>query len=385
MIKSMISLAEKDHLNVLGLMSGTSLDGLDLCFAEIRRVPDGIDARINAFSTIPYSPEFRAALVSLSNGDTETICHMNFEIGRVWTRMIRQFFTQIGKSEKEIDLIGSHGQTIWHIHSDSTLQIGEASLFAEEFGIPVVADFRVRDIAAGGSGAPLVPIVDYFLFKKYKKTLLILNLGGIANFTIVPSKAESVEDIYALDTGPGNSLIDLATGIYTNGKVNYDRDGKIAESGREIPEILAELMQHPYLISPLPKSTGREVFGINYLRQIINRFRIKQKDMPDLIATLTKFSAKAIHWNYMQFFPNRLLDEIIISGGGAKNPVLVNHLRRMFTNVPIRNVTEYGIDGDAKEAFAFAMLAALRIWEIPGNVPNTTGARRQVVLGKIIN
>ncbi|MFA4838691.1 MAG: anhydro-N-acetylmuramic acid kinase [Candidatus Neomarinimicrobiota bacterium] len=384
-MKSINTLAKKDHLNALGLMSGSSMDGLNLCLAEIHRVQDGIDAKIRKFTTIPYSLEFRAALASLLAGNTETICHMNFEIGRVWTRMIRQFFKQVGKSEKDIDLIGSHGQTVWHIHGDSTLQIGEASLFTEEFGVPVIADFRVRDVAAGGSGAPLVPIVDYFLFKKYRKTFLILNLGGIANFTIVPADAGSVEDIYALDTGPGNSLIDLATGIYTDGKMNYDRDGKIAASGKEIPEILVELMHHPYLQQPLPKSTGREVFGINYLRQIINRFAIKPENMPDLIATLTKFSAKAIHWNYKQFFSDRPLDEIIVSGGGANNPVLVNHLRMMFADIPIRNTTEYGIDGDAKEAFAFAILAALKIWGIPGNVPNTTGARRKVVLGKIIN
>ncbi|MDD5765616.1 MAG: anhydro-N-acetylmuramic acid kinase, partial [Candidatus Marinimicrobia bacterium] len=265
-MKSIISLAKKDKLNVLGLMSGSSMDGLDLCLTEIYRVLDGIDAKIIKFTTIPYSREFRAALASLLTGNTETICHMNFEIGRIWTEMIRQFFKQIGISEKEIDLIGSHGQTVWHIHDDSTLQIGEASLFVEEFRIPVIADFRVRDIAAGGSGAPLVPIVDYFMFRKYRKTYLILNLGGIANFTIIPSNARSVDDIYALDTGPGNSLIDLATSIYTAGEMNYDRDGKIAASSKEIPEILTELMHHPYLQQPLPKSTGREVFGINYLR-----------------------------------------------------------------------------------------------------------------------
>jgi len=384
-MKSIISLAKKDKLNVLGLMSGSSMDGLDLCLTEIYRVSDGIDAKINKFTTIPYSPEFHAALASLLSGNTETICHMNFEIGRIWTEMIRQFFKQIGISEKEIDLIGSHGQTVWHIHGDSTLQIGEASLIVEEFRIPVIADFRVRDIAAGGSGAPLVPIVDYFMFRKYRKTYLILNLGGIANFTIIPSNARSVDDIYALDTGPGNSLIDLAIGIYTDGKKNYDQDGKIAASGQVNPEILAELMHHPYLQSPLPKSTGREVFGINYLQQILNRFTIKPESIPDLIATLTKFSAKAVHWNYMQFFSDQPLDEIVISGGGANNPVLVNHLRTMFAGTPVRNTIEYGIDGDAKEAFAFAILAALRVWGIPGNVPNTTGARRKVVLGKIIN
>ncbi|MCD6205271.1 MAG: anhydro-N-acetylmuramic acid kinase [Candidatus Marinimicrobia bacterium] len=365
-------------------MSGTSMDGLDVCLADIQRRDENLDVRVEAFSEYTYSAEWRGKLQTLSRGDTETVCRMNYEIAGTYVDFIKEFLDEHGLSVRDIDVIGSHGQTVWHEHRHSTLQLGEAAVLAENFGIPVVSNFRGRDIAAGGCGAPLVPFLDYILFKEMQKTLLVLNIGGIANFTILPGNADSVNNVYALDTGPGNSLMDLLAVIIGDGQRTCDRDGLIAKSGKIRRDILTHLMGHPYISSAMPKSTGREVFGKEMLNDIIREFSLCQKDYPDLMATLARYTAEAIYSNYQQFFANmHRIDEIIVSGGGAHNPVVMNHLRELFDGIPIRRIDEYGIPGDAKEALAFAVLAAAAIWRIPANVPNVTGARRSVVLGSI--
>jgi len=381
---SIWELHQKTKLRVLGLMSGTSMDGLDICLTDITRNNNDIDVSIIRFSEYDYTGEFRQLLSEIPGGNTETLCRMNFIIGQTYAELINRFLDDHGVSVEEIDLIGSHGQTVWHDHRHSTLQIGEAAVLAEAFKVPVVADFRVRDVAAGGSGAPLVPFVDYLLFKKLRKNLMVMNIGGIANFTIIPWNAKSVADIYALDTGPGNSLIDIAAELYSGGSQTYDQDGKIACSGAVRQDILEYLMQHPYIGAALPKSAGREVFGRQFVDEVIKKFKLNSADYADLTATVTRFTAEAIYANYKQFFANKgPIDEIIISGGGADNPVIVNHLKELFAAVPVKRSDDYGIGSDAKEALAFAVLAAAAIWEIPGNVPHVTGARQPVVLGKI--
>lgn len=383
-MKSLLKLYKKNTLNVLGLMSGTSIDGLDVCLSEIKRISTDVKASIIHFSSYPYSKVFKSFLMGSLSGTSKKICHANFEITRKWTEMIKVFLAENNLSMSDIDLIGSHGQTIWHIHGDSTLQIGEASVLAEEFKVPVVSDFRVRDVAAGGSGAPLVPYVDYLLFKDYRRMLLILNIGGIANFTIVPKDAKLVDDIYALDTGPGVALIDAAAFIATDGEMTFDRDGKLAKNGKIREDILNNLMKHPYIKSPMPKSTGREVFCDHFVEEMIKSYHLNKENLCDLVATLTRFTAEAIYSNYEQFFAEKYpLDEIIVSGGGANNPVIIQHLKESFSGVEISRVDDYGINTDAKEAFAFAILAAHTIWGQAGNVPNVTGAKHPVVLGKI--
>ncbi|MCK4297442.1 MAG: anhydro-N-acetylmuramic acid kinase, partial [Candidatus Marinimicrobia bacterium] len=350
-MESLIKLYNKNTLNVLGLMSGTSMDGLDVCLSEVKRISTGVKASIIHFSSYPYSRVFKNYLMGNLSGTSKKICHANFEITRKWTEMIKMFLAENNLSMSDIDLIGSHGQTIWHIHGDSTLQIGEASVLAEQFNVPVVSDFRVRDVAAGGSGAPLVPYMDYLLFKDYGRTFLVLNIGGIANFTIVPKNAKSVDDIYALDTGPGVALIDAATFIVTDGEMTFDRDGKLAKNGKIREDILNNLMKHPYIKSPMPKSTGREVFGDHFVEEMIKSYHLNKENLCDLVATFTRFTAEAIYSNYEQFFAEKYpLDEIIVSGGGANNPVIMQHLKDIFCGAKISSADDYGINTDAKEA-----------------------------------
>ncbi len=383
-MSSIWKLHQKPKLRILGLMSGTSMDGLDICLADIFRSNNEMTVEIIKFSDYAYEPEFKKLLGRIPTANTETVCRMNFVIASTYVELIKRFFIEHGISAEEIDLIGSHGQTVWHEHRHSTLQIGEAAVLAEAFNVPVVSDFRVRDVAAGGSGAPLVPFVDYLLFKKFRKNLMILNIGGIANFTFIPKNAKTIDDIYALDTGPGNSLIDISAELTSNGKQTFDQDGEIAKFGTIRQDILNYLIEHPYIRVKMPKSTGREVFGRSAIDDIVCKFALNSFDYSDLTATVTRFTAEAIFINYQQFFANNYsIDEIIISGGGAENPVIMNHLKTLFADVPIKRSDDYGITGDAKEALAFALLAAATIWEIPGNVPNVTGARRPVVLGKI--
>ncbi|HCK99510.1 MAG TPA: anhydro-N-acetylmuramic acid kinase [Candidatus Marinimicrobia bacterium] len=383
-MKSIWELHRGNSLNVLGLMSGTSMDGLDICLAKVNRSGSEIEARIEHYASYSYPIDYRERLLQLPVANTAEICRMNFDIARKYGDFIQWFLDKFQLSADDFQLIGSHGQTVWHIHRNSTLQIGEASVLAERFNVPVVSDFRVRDVAAGGSGAPLVPFIDYLLFKKYQKNLLVLNIGGIANFTLVPYNAISVNDIYALDTGPGNSLIDIAVQLASKGELTYDKDGEIAKKGQVRRDVLKYLLDHPYIKAPLPKSTGREVFGKDFVTEVIRRFNIADNDYPDLITTVTRFTAESIFFNYRQFFEKRYpLDEIIVSGGGADNPVLISYLAELFENVPVNRTDKYGVGSEEKEAFAFAVLAAVSVWGVAGNVPKVTGADHPVVLGKI--
>jgi anhydro-N-acetylmuramic acid kinase len=381
---SIWELHKKNTLNALGLMSGTSMDGLDICLAEIKRNNSEIDARVKHYSSYPYSTDFKKRLLQLPTAGTPEICQMNFKIAQLYVDLIQQFLDEFQLGVNTFDLIGSHGQTVWHIHRDSTLQIGEASVLAERFNVPVVSDFRVRDIAAGGSGAPLVPFLDFLVFKKYRKNMMALNIGGIANFTMIPSDAVGVDNICALDAGPGNSLIDITAQMTSGGDMSFDKDGMIARSGTIRLDILDFLLNHSYISSPMPKSTGREIFGKELIDQIVQKFRLSRTDYRDLVATVTRFTAEAIFANYRHFFADRyLLDEIIVSGGGADNPVIVEHLKELFAGVQVHRSDDYGIQSDSKEAFAFAVLSAASVWGITGNVPNVTGAGHPVVLGKI--
>ncbi len=274
------------------------MDGLDICLAEIKRNNSEIDARVKHYSSYPYSIDFKNRLLQLPTASTPEICQMNFEIAKIYVDLIRKFLDKFQLGVNAFDLIGSHGQTVWHIHRNSTLQIGEASVLAERFNVPVVSDFRVRDVAAGGSGAPLVPFLDFLVFKKYRKNLMALNIGGIVNFTMIPSDATGVDSIYALDAGPGNSLIDITAQMMSGGDMSFDKDGMIARSGTIRRDILDFLLNHPYISSPMPKSTGREIFGKELIDQIVDKFRLSRTDYQSLVATVTRFTAEAVFANY---------------------------------------------------------------------------------------
>jgi anhydro-N-acetylmuramic acid kinase len=291
---------------------------------------------------------------------------------------------------KTIDLIGSHGQTIYHNPRGRrlwkrtvpcTLQIGESAVIAQRTGITTVADFRPRDIAAGGQGAPLVPFADYILFRDKKKNRAIQNIGGIANVTYLPANCRRC-DIIAFDTGPGNMIIDGIVSLATRGREKFDLDGKTARRGTVDRELLGNMLQHPFFRIRPPKSTGREMFGKTYRDILYEKVRRKGLSIEDITATVTAFTAASIGLSYKRFLP-AMPDEVILCGGGAKNNTLIKMLRKELGEVKVLTSSELGINYDAKEAISFAILAYATIKGIANNVPSATGADGALILGKI--
>jgi anhydro-N-acetylmuramic acid kinase len=286
-----------------------------------------------------------------------------------------------------VELVGCHGQTIFHEGAPvnvlgtkvaSTLQIGEASVIAERLGISVVSDFRPRDIAAGGRGAPLVPFVDYLMFRHPRRGRVALNIGGIANITAIPPAAKP-EQVVAFDTGPGNMAIDALAFLHTEGTQRYDRDGRIARTGRVDRDLLQELLAAPYYGQKPPKTAGREQYGMEFVERLLTTGR----PLPDLIATATALTATSVATAIARFVrPRMRVDELIVSGGGARNPVIMGALSALMPEIAIATSTDFGVNSDAKEAIAFAVLARETWRRRPSNLPSATGARRPVVLGK---
>ncbi len=348
------------------------------------------------FETYPYSNEIRELIFNASRNETGTvdkICQLNFTLGKLFANAAVQIAGEVSVPLSEIDIVGSHGQTIYHISSlkekndrevRSTLQIGEPSIIAQETGVTTVADFRTRDIAAGGEGAPLVPYADYILFGSDGIGRAIQNVGGISNVTFLPIDRD-INKIIAFDNGPGNMIIDRFAGIITDGRLPYDKNGELALKGKLNKDLLERLCTHPYLSKPPPKSTGREDFGIQFSDDLYKELREDNIDVHDAIATITAFTAKSISDSYRNFIlPYCKIDEVIISGGGTHNPVLFQFLEDYLADIKINKVDDFGIPSDAKEALAFAILANETICGNPGNIPSATGAKESVVLGKII-
>lgn len=362
---------------MIGLMSGTSVDGIDAALVEI-----GSDVTLRHFATYPFDPEVRRQVFALFRPETSSvdqICRMNVVLGHAFADAALALCQEAGVSPQEVDLIGSHGQTVWHDPDGSppsTLQIGEAAVIAEKTGAITVADFRVRDMAAGGQGAPLVPYADYRLLLHPTRGRAIQNIGGIGNVTHLPP-ACAPDDVLAFDTGPGNMIMDaLCQEFYGE---RYDRDGRRAAAGRVIPELLAELMAHPYLAAAPPKSTGREEFGVQFVQRLIGRGA-----PDDLIATATAFTAHAIADAYRRFLlPRGPVNEVLVCGGGAANPTLLSLLRSALPEAEVLRMEEIGFSSEAKEAVAFALMAHDAVLGLPTNVPGATGARYPVVLGKV--
>jgi anhydro-N-acetylmuramic acid kinase len=377
-------------MKVLGLMSGTSGDGIDAAVVEIDGAPPDLKVALVAFSYRPYTPEQRAQLFRLFDPATSTVdrvCRMNFRIGEWFAAAALQAIEEAALAPPDVALIGSHGQTIYHAVDPaspvkSTLQIGEAAVIAERTGITTVADFRVADVAAGGQGAPLVSYVDWLLFRHPARVRAVQNVGGIANVTYVPSYNDP-HDVLAFDTGPGNMLIDHAVRRATAGAQTYDRDGAHASRGAVNPALLEELMRHPYFALPPPKTTGREQFGADYGDQVWEMAKTRGMGDDDIIATLTALTAGSIASAYRRFLP-RLPDEVILGGGGAHNPALVAALGQALPSARILTHADLGQSDDAKEALAFAVLAYEAFHGRPGNLPRCTGASRRRILGKII-
>lgn len=377
-------------MRVAGLMSGTSLDGIDVAIVEIRGRGWSKRVRTLAFRTVAYPEKVRQAILGVSNAPahTATISRLNFLLGELYAEALIETARRARIRLDSIGLIGSHGQTIFHEGTPvsflgrriaSTLQIGEAAVLAERTGIPVVADFRPRDIAAGGRGAPLVPYVDYLLFRHRRRGRVLLNIGGIANITAIPPSAPP-EQVIAFDTGPGNMVVDALARHHTRGRWKFDRDGRLAARGRVNRDLLDQLLGDDYFRQPPPKSAGREQYG----REFVERLLATGLPLPDLIATATAFTAAAVALGIERFVRPRMpVHELIVSGGGVHNPRMMAQLAAFLPGVSVATSGDYGVDADAKEAIAFAVLAYETWGRRPANLPSATGARRPVVLGKV--
>ncbi|HWB98258.1 MAG TPA: anhydro-N-acetylmuramic acid kinase [Bryobacteraceae bacterium] len=355
-------------MRIAGIMSGTSLDGIDVAIIEMR----GRRIETIGFESRPYPEEVRRAILGVSNTTTTTgeISRLNYRLGELYAQAVAHACKRFGP----VELIGCHGQTIYHEGRRNTLQIGEGAVIAERIGVPVVSDFRARDIAAGGEGAPLVPFLDYLVYRHPRRTRVALNLGGIGNITVIPRGA-AAEQVVAFDTGPGNMVIDQLVQEYTGGKQKFDRGGKIARAGEVDRKLLNRLLRDPYYRRKPPKSAGREQYGAEF----VARMKQSGASLRDLITTATVLTAATVAMGATPYGP----DELIVSGGGAHNPEILGHLAAFLPGTAIATSADYGIDIDGKEAIAFAVMAYETWHRRPANVPSATGARRAVVLGKI--
>jgi anhydro-N-acetylmuramic acid kinase len=387
-------------MRVIGLMSGTSADGIDVAVADITGAPvdaggAGLAVRQAGFVAVPWPEDRRRLIFDLfaNQAPPAELCRANFALGETFAGAVATALTQLGLSTAEIDLIGSHGQTIWHDvadgHVTSTLQIGEPAVIAARTGVTTVANFRVADVAEGGQGAPLVSAFDWHLLRPAPALggwRAVQNIGGIGNVTFLPPHGDATPPL-AFDTGPGNALIDWAAGAATGGAWTYDQEGELASEGRVIAPLLAEWLAHPFFAAPPPKTTGRELYTTELARSWQAAVAAQGGTPLDLVATLTELTAAAIADAYARFAPGAVV-EVVVGGGGARNPALMAALARQLAarlGWPVALTTHEarGIDSDAKEALAFALLAYLCWHGWPGNVPACTGAHRPALLGQI--
>lgn len=356
-------------MRVAGIMSGTSLDGIDVAIVDIHQGgTDGQQIHTVAHTTVPYPEETRQRILAVSNTNCHTrdISRLNFELPRLYADAVQSL-------NIPVELVGCHGQTVYHegdTDTPNTLQLGEAAVLAERLGVPVISNFRCRDMAAGGKGAPLVPFVDHLLFAHGNHRRVALNIGGIANITVL----HPGEPVIAFDTGPGNMIVDQLVELYSKGTQRFDRDGAIAATGSIDRELLDKLLDDSYFEAPPPKTAGREQYGLAFLEMLGD-------PSPNLIATVTAFSAAAIALGINRFAHGTT--ELIAAGGGVHNSQLMAQLAAFLPGVHIRTTAEFGIDPDAKEAIAFAVLAYQTWHKRPGNLPSATGAKRAVILGDL--
>lgn len=376
-----IALRDLPSRLVIGLLSGTSADGTDAALCEIFGAGETTRIQMRSFVSTPFSRGLRERIFAVSEANAIELCDLDVLLGAAFADAALDAVKAAGVALTDVHFIGSHGQTAVH-HPRSagklgaTLQIGEAAVIAERTGLPVISDFRVRDVAAGGEGAPLVPLVDYLLCRKAGTRRALQNIGGIANVTLV---GDTLASVVAFDNGPGNMALDAVARAASGGREPFDMNGARAARGQIDATLLAELHRHPYLTQPLPKSTGRELFGKDFAYPLLGRF---EKRLDDLLATLTRFTAEAIARSYRELLPAPP-DEVYVSGGGAQNATLMAHLGQLLAPIPVAHSGALGIDPNAKEAIAFAVLANETLFGHAGNVPAATGAVGPRILGKM--
>lgn len=393
--------AKNEHV-LIGLMSGTSLDGIDAALVAIRTDEQGEIEKVTLrdFFYMPYSDDLREWVMNLCSVETarvDQLTAVHYGLSEWYAYAVQQLMQKAGVTTAEVDAVCMHGQTIWHIAGRTpfpgpqgmtevraSLQIGELSTLAERTGIPVVGNFRARDLAADGEGAPLVPYADYILFRHPQKGRLLQNIGGIANVTLLPASA-AIDQVVAFDTGPGNMIMDQIVQLMTNGQMRYDEGGKLAAGGTVSSVLLEKWLQDPYYQIKPPKSTGREVYGIAFAQELFHDANQLGISQTDLLATVTALTATTIANAYMQFvLPTTKVEEVIVSGGGAHNQTLLAMLQRQLpTGMTVMTAQQFGMPDDAKEAVAFAILGHETLMGRPSNVPSVTGAKRAVPLGNI--
>ncbi|MFI8711056.1 anhydro-N-acetylmuramic acid kinase [Brevibacillus brevis] len=393
--------AKNEHV-LIGLMSGTSLDGIDAALVVIRTDEQGEIEKVTLreFFYMPYSDDLREWVMNLCSVETarvDQLTAVHYGLSEWYANAVQQLMQKAGVTTAEVDAVCMHGQTIWHIAGRTpfpgpkgmtevraSLQIGELSTLAERTGIPVVGNFRARDLAADGEGAPLVPYADYILFRHPQKGRLLQNIGGIANVTLLPASA-AIDQVVAFDTGPGNMIMDQIVQLMTNGQMRYDEGGKLAAGGTVSSVLLEKWLQDPYYQIKPPKSTGREVYGKAFAQELFHDANQLGISQTDLLATVTALTATTIANAYMQFvLPTTKVEEVIVSGGGAHNQTLLAMLQRQLpTGMTVMTAQQFGMPDDAKEAVAFAILGHETLMGRPSNVPSVTGAKRAVPLGNI--
>ncbi len=361
---------------MVGLMTGTSMDGLDICVAEVEFGEKSVKINVLETGSAPYSEKMRTDVEICLELDEKMIAETDDSLGRFMANETTRFLKR--HELNDIDAVAMHGQTVHHVSGESTLQIGEPSFLAQALDVPVISDFRTADITAGGTGAPLIPIVDKWLFQRPEEAVVCLNLGGVANVTYLPPKT-SDELILGFDTGPGMALLDETSKALTGN--NFDEDGAIAQIGTVREKSVEGWLSHSFITAPPPKSTGRDEFGANWISEQLpdmNSWRVN-----DILATLSLFTARSVAVNCREFLPFETVKQIIISGGGVYNKTVMCQLETEFSSVSILTSHELGFDPFMKEALGFAMLGAAHLKGIPGNLPSVTGASEAVVLGKL--
>lgn len=368
-------------------MSGTSLDGVDAALVQVEEEGGRFGARVEAFNSTPYEPEQREAIRVALEGGAKELCLLNARLGEWFAVATLRLLEEAGITAGDVAAVGSHGQTVWHEppatgSQGATLQLGEPAVIAERVGVPVVSDFRARDMAAGGEGAPLVPLVDRLLFSIEDGWRAMQNIGGMANVSLLPPEGWDV-DVLAFDTGPGVAVIDAVVEILSEGAERYDTDGRRAAAGSVSQDLMGLLLEDPYFQQRPPKSTGRERYGYAYARELIRRGREMGLGDGDLVATATALTARTIADGYRLAEPAETPEDCIVSGGGARNPTLMQMLAEQLAPLPVTDLSALGWDPDAKEAVAFAILAHLFQTGRPGNLPSVTGARGPRLLGKL--
>ena len=380
---------------VLGMMSGTSADGIDIALARVSGGPPNLNAQLLGHTSVKFPPALRREILRIAEQQAITagaLSQLNFRLGEIFAEAALAACRRFRVSAARVNLIGSHGQTIFHQGQPvkylgqptaSTLQIGEPAVIAARTGITTIADFRPADIALGGQGAPLVPYADYLLYRHPRLGRISLNLGGIANITVIPGAARPSQ-IVAFDTGPANMLIDALVSHFSHGRRRFDRDAQLAAQGRSIPALLDELLRDPYLKIAPPKSTGREYYGRRYLQKVLTLGRKHRAKPNDLVRAATTFAALSVVDAIHRFvLPKTKIHQLIVSGGGARNPLIVAQLSAALSGIEIFPSSALGVLEDAKEAYAFALLAYETWHRRASNLPSATGAHAPAILGKI--